>query len=145
MRRRTEKCGLLVGAQRGCKPQNWLLPVQQVANGCCTPAVGRNLLSPHIIHGIRCKLNILSYFQLASFPGLSHLQLLIACHMQERRGEAWGILQHDLRHSCHVGPMSSRLFSTAKSCNETNLDSVLATMMGQVPSELHKAFEAYPG
>ena len=34
----------------------------------------------------------------ASFPSLLHLQFLIACSMQTRRGETWGILSRDPQH-----------------------------------------------
>ena len=46
--------------------------------------------------------------EVASFPGLPHLQFLIACSMQKRRGKAWGIFTRDTRHDRH---MSSRLRS----------------------------------
>ena len=32
----------------------------------------------------------------ASFPGILHLQFLIACCMQKRSEKVWGILAHDL-------------------------------------------------
>jgi len=47
----------------------------------------------------------------ALFPGLLHLQFLIACSMQKRREKAWGISSHDPWHDCQ---MLSRLPSTAK-------------------------------
>ena len=46
--------------------------------------------------------------------------------------KAWGIFTHDLRHKRH---MSSHIFSTVKSCTRPILCSVLATKMGQVPTE----------
>ena len=49
--------------------------------------------------------------KVASFPGLLHLQFLIACNMREQREKTWGISLHGLRHYCH---MSSYLLSTAK-------------------------------
>ena len=54
----------------------------------------------------------------ASFPGLPHLQLLIASSMQKRRGKAWGIFSRDTRHDRHT---SSRLISTVKDMYETDL------------------------
>ena len=68
----------------------------------------------------------------ASFPGLLHLQFLIACSMQQRRGEAWEIL-HAIRHN--VVTMLSRLISAVKSCTGPILHSVLATKMGPAPTE----------
>ena len=42
----------------------------------------------------------------ASFPGLLHLQFLIACSIQKRREKAWGISSRD---PWHDRQMSSRL------------------------------------
>ena len=54
----------------------------------------------------------------ASFPGLPHLQLLIASSMQKRRGKAWGIFSRDTRHDRHT---SSHLISTVKDMYKTDL------------------------
>ena len=55
--------------------------------------------------------NIPPHFRLASFPGLLHLQFLIACSMQNRRGKAWEIFSCDPRHDRHT---LSHLISTVK-------------------------------
>ena len=70
--------------------------------------------------------------EVTSFPGLPHLQFLIACSMQKRRGEAWGIFSRDTRHDHH---MSSRLRSTVRVIYETILHSALPAKMGQAPTE----------
>ena len=63
--------------------------------------------------------HFISYgLDIASFPGLPHLQFLIACSMQKRRGKAWGIFSRDTRHDCH---MSSRLRSTVRVIYEIDL------------------------
>ena len=46
-----------------------------------------------------CSVHIPCIYSLASFPGLPHLQFLIASSMQKRRGKAWGIFSRDTWHS----------------------------------------------
>ena len=83
------------------------------------------------------------YCPLASFPGLPHLQLLIASSMQKRRGKAWGIFSRDTRHNRHK---SSRFISTVKDMYETDLAFCASYEDGTSANwELHRAYEAYPG
>ena len=71
-------------------------------------------------------------WKLASFPGLSRLQCLIACRMQKRREKAWWILPRDPRHRRH---MSSRLYTIAMLGRRPILRSVLATKTRQALTE----------
>ena len=68
---------------------------------------------------------------LASFPGLLHLQFLIACSMHKRREKARRISSRNLQHNCQ---MSSCLLSIAKWYTRPILHSALATKMGQAPA-----------
>ena len=68
----------------------------------------------------------------ASFPGLPHLQLLIASSMQKRMGKAWGIFSHDTRHDRHHRHAS---YQQSKTCTRPILHSALATKMAQAPTE----------
>ena len=83
------------------------------------------------------------YIELASFPGLPHLQFLIACSMQKWRGKAWGIFSRDTRHDRY---MSSRLRSIVRVMYETDLAFCTTYEDGTSANcELHRLYEAYPG
>ena len=70
--------------------------------------------------------------KVASFPGLLHLQFLIACSMQEWKEKTWGISSCD---PWNDHQMLSRLLSPAKWYTKLILHSVLATKMGQAPAQ----------
>ena len=68
----------------------------------------------------------------ASFPGLPHLQFLIACSMQKGGGRP-GESSHVIRGTDVIFRHAS--YQQSKSSMRSILHSVLATKIGQVPTE----------